>query len=60
MKLQQKLSKQAEKQGSPTIIKFAQKYGRQGNGQKNGNDQCLLYYLKRETFSYVQITEQSR
>ena len=42
MKLQQKWSKQAEKQGSPTIIKFAQKYGRQGNGQKNGNQQCLL------------------
>ena len=47
MKLQQKGSKQAEKQGSPTIITFAQKYGRQGNGQKNGNEQCLLYYLKR-------------
>ena len=40
-------------------MKFAQKCGRQGNGQKNGNEQCLLYYLKKETFSYVQITEQS-
>ena len=27
--------------------KICTKYGRQGNGQKNGNEQCLLYYLKR-------------
>ena len=40
--------------------KICTKYGRQGNGQKNGNEQCLLYHLKKETFSYVQITEQSR
>ena len=44
MKLQQKWSKQAEKQGSPTIIKFAQKYGRQ-YGMARRMETSSVYYI---------------